>query len=96
MIATDPEDRNAEIRYHDDVTTTSTTERERRLWLLRIRKVYHYFVYFRYFPDVDYVSYFSDVPKTPALPRRSPLSGVEPDVPLFPHVCTQTQTPTYI
>ena len=58
-----------------------------------------------YFPDVDYflcydyVNYFGyfslHVPKTPALPRRSPLSGVEPEDTLFPHVCTQTLTPIY-
>ena len=52
--------------------------------------VYDYFIYFRYFPDVDYVSYFLQAPKTPALPRRSPLSGVEPEDPL--HTCAP-QTP---
>ena len=52
--------------------------------------------YFRYFPDVDYVGYFLHAPKTPALPRRSPLSGVEPEDPLFPRVHPNPNPYTYM
>ena len=57
-------------------TTTSPTVRRSRLRLLRPWSGNDYFVYF---PDFDYVCYFLHAPKTPALPRRSPLSGVEPE-----------------